>query len=121
MLKNSIFSILLLTFSYSFSQTVGFTINGKVSGVPDGTEIKLLENEKEVGRTKIYKGLFIIKGEVDEPVLVKLNLGTIKVVDIYLENKMIAVSGNATAGNLKSLVLLHIRILKTSKAFLIPV
>lgn len=101
MLKNSIFSILLLTFSYSFSQTVGFTINGKVSGVPDGTEIKLLENEKEVGRTKIYKGLFIIKGEVDEPVLVKLNLGTIKVVDIYLENKMIAVSGNATAGNLK--------------------
>jgi len=98
MLKHSVFILFLLICTYSFSQSGGFTINGKVTGVPDGTEVKLVEGEKEVGKTKIYKGLFIVKGEVDEPVLVKLNLGTIKIVDIYLENKVIAVSGNAAAG-----------------------
>ena len=98
MLKNSVFILFLLICTYSFSQSGGFTINGKVSGVPDGAEVKLLEGEKEVGKTKIYKGLFIVKGEVNEPVLVKLNMGAIKIVDIYLENKVIAVSGNAAAG-----------------------
>ena len=90
MLKNSVFILFLLICTYSFSQSGGFTINGKVSGVPDGAEVKLLEGEKEVGKTKIYKGLFIVKGEVNEPVLVKLNIGAIKIVDIYLENKVIA-------------------------------
>lgn len=101
MLKNSVLILLLLIGGFSFSQTGGFTINGKVLGVPDGTEIKLKEDKKEVGKTKIYKGLFIVKGVVNEPVLLKLELGTVKTVDVYMENKVIAVSGNATAGNLK--------------------
>jgi peroxiredoxin len=86
--------------AYSQSGDGGFTINGKLTGVPDGTEIKLTENEKEVGKTKMYKGLFTIKGKVGEPVLVKLSLGTIRTVDIYLENKTVAISGNAAANGI---------------------
>jgi peroxiredoxin len=100
MMRNIIFLLTFILFNnLSFSQTSdgGFTINGKLAGVPDGTEIRLTENEKEVGKTKMYKGLFTIKGKVGEPVLVKLSLGTIRAVDIYLENKTIAVSGNAAA------------------------
>jgi hypothetical protein len=99
MYKKFLFLIFTLISGLAYSQmgVAGFTINGKVTGVPDGTEIKLTENDKEVGRTKMYKGLFTIKGKVGEPVLVKLSLGTIRAVDIYLENKTIAVSGNAAA------------------------
>lgn len=104
MYKNFLFLIFTLTGGMAYSQmgNGGFTINGKLTGVPDGTEIKLTENEKEVGKTKMYKGLFTIKGKVGEPVLVKLSLGTIRTIDIYLENKTVAVSGNTGAnGTLK--------------------
>jgi peroxiredoxin len=98
MMQRKIFLMLLSLasfFTYGQMGDAGFTINGKLTGVPDGTEIRLTENEREVGKAKIYKGLFTIKGKVGEPVLVKLHLGEIKAVDIYLENKTVAVSGNA--------------------------
>jgi peroxiredoxin len=90
--------LFILISGLSFSQigNAGYTINGKLSGVPDGTEIKLKENDRELHKTKTYKGLFVIKGNVSEPILYKLEIGNIRSLDIYLENKAISVSGNAT-------------------------
>ena len=57
---------LFLTPLFAVSQN-GFTINGKIAGVADGTEIKLVQNGgegKELGKAKIYKGTFVIPGKI---------------------------------------------------------
>ncbi len=70
----------------------GFTIEGKLDGYPDGTEIHLYKNGEntEMGTAKLLKSKFTLKGKVAEPVLCFLIIGEGKPVEIYIENSAIS-------------------------------
>jgi len=70
----------------------GFTIEGKLEGFPDGTEILLYKNGEntEMVKTTLLKSKFALKGTVTEPVLCFLIIGTEKPVEIYVENAIIS-------------------------------
>ncbi len=90
------FLFLFLAPLFAISQN-GFTINGKIAGVADGTEVKLIQNGgqgKDLGKTKVYKGIFTLVGKIDEPYLANLTIGTEQPISIYVENSKISVSGN---------------------------
>ena len=87
---------LILSPFFVFSQTglKEFSVSGKLTGIADGTEIKLIRNGEniEFAKTKIQKGSFLLKGNVKEPVLCFLFIGDSKPVELYLENSRINVS-----------------------------
>lgn len=90
--------ILLLFPLVSFAQTTkktGFTINGKLDGFKDGTQIRLIQNGEAVDMTKttLLQGKFVLKGNVAEPVLCYLIIGTEKPAEIYVENGTISFKG----------------------------
>jgi len=71
-----------------------FSISGKLTGIPDGTEIRLVKNGEslELGKTKLKEGSFTIKGSVNEPTLCFLFIGQGKPVEVYVENSKITVT-----------------------------
>jgi len=77
------------------TNTKGFTIEGKLDGYPDGTEIRLFKNGEnvETAKTKLLKTKFVIKGKVDEPILCFLIIGDDKPVEMYVENAIITIKG----------------------------
>jgi len=86
------------------AKPAGFVLNGNVTGLPEGSEVKITQtNDKSVVATgKISDGKFVIKGEVAEPGLYWLVLANEQPVHIYLENSTINVSGSkATIKNIK--------------------
>ncbi|MEI2738232.1 MAG: TlpA disulfide reductase family protein [Chitinophagaceae bacterium] len=74
----------------------GFTINGKLDGYPEGTEVLLYKNGEntESAKTKLLNGKFTIKGTVKEPVLCFLVAGEGKPFEVYVENTVISVKAN---------------------------
>jgi peroxiredoxin len=81
-----------------FAQTTkktGFIIDGKLDGFSEGTEIKLIQNGEavEMTKTKLLKGKFVLKGNVTEPVLCYLMIGSEKPAEIYVENSTISFKG----------------------------
>ena len=91
-----IFSVLILWPFIVFGQTTQkqFTVSGKLTGVPDGTEIKLIRNGEnmEFTQTVVQKGSFSLKGNIKEPVLCFLIIGSDKSIELYLENSNITIS-----------------------------
>ena len=90
--------ILLLMPSLMIAQTTkkaGFIINGKLDGFKDGTEIRLIQNGEavEMAKTKLLQGKFVLKGNVAEPVLCYLLIGTEKPTEIFMENRTISIKG----------------------------
>jgi peroxiredoxin len=95
--------ILFLLPLFSHSQTkaktiktvkkTGFTITGKLDGFNEGTEIKLVQNGEAVEMTKttLQKGKFVLKGNVKEPILCYIMIGSEKPAEIYVENGEITV------------------------------
>jgi peroxiredoxin len=82
--------------SLVFAQNSGFTINGNVSGVEDGT-VKLTSSQdaSQVLTTgAVTKGTFTLKGSLPEPGLYWLTIGTEQPVYLYVENSTISVSGS---------------------------
>lgn len=79
------------------AQSPGFTIDGKLDGYPDGTEIRLIKNGEntELTSAKLEKTKFVLKGAVPEAVLCFLFIGDEpKPVEIYVENKAISFKGD---------------------------
>lgn len=75
-----------------------FTITGKVSGFPEGTEVKLYPNGEytELAKGKIVKGAFTLKGSVREPLLCFLIFGDNASTEVYVENSKISVTNDKT-------------------------
>jgi peroxiredoxin len=99
---------LLLLFScfptLLFAQKDGFTLNGKITGVPDGTEVRLTsanEGAALLAKGKATGGSFQLTGTLPEPGLFWLTVGKEQPQHIYLENAPIKVSGEAK--NLKNI------------------
>ena len=74
---------------------VGFVMNGAVTGLAEGTDIKLsnANDDSVIAAAKIVKGKFQLTGSVEEPVLTKLTIGTAQPVYVYVENKTISITG----------------------------
>jgi peroxiredoxin len=75
-----------------------FSVSGKLTGVADGTEIKLIRNGEnlEFTKTTVQKGDFVLKGNVREPILCFLFIGDTQPIELYLENSKITISKTKT-------------------------
>src|ERR1043165_9191231 len=106
-MKQFILCLLLLP-ALSFAQTVKkeFVVTGKIAGLADDTEVRLINNNSkaEVAKTKAAKGQFTLKGSVPEAELYSLTFG--KPVNantpaptyfLYLENSKINITGDLKA------------------------
>lgn len=89
--------LLLISPIFSLAQTSvkGFTIEGKLDGIADGTEINLYRNGDNavLATSKVKKTKFLLKGIVNEPVLCFLNVGENKPIEIFVESGKISVKG----------------------------
>lgn len=80
-----------------FAQTTGFVVSGKVDGLKEGQEIQITstqENQQLIAKGPIQNGSFVVKGNIPEPGLYWLVLGTEQPQHIYLENAAIKVTGS---------------------------
>ncbi len=95
-MKKLLFLFLISPF-FVFAQNAAksFTIEGKLDGIPDGTEIKLYRNgdNAEMASAKVLNTKFILKGDVTEPILCFLSVGENKPLEIYVESGKISVKG----------------------------
>ena len=80
-----------------FAQTSanGFSITGKFTGYPEGTEVRLVRNgeSENLASAKIQKGNFLLLGTVKDPVLCYLYIGDSNPFEVYVENNRIIVTG----------------------------
>jgi hypothetical protein len=94
-MKKLLFTLFILP-SIVFAQSNGFTINGNISGVEDGT-VKLTSSQdasQVLVSGAVNKGVFTLKGALPEPGLYWLTVGTEQPIYVYLENSDIKVSGS---------------------------
>lgn len=103
------------------TSNTSFTIKGVFTGFTDGTEVKLEDanNNSTLSSAKFVKGIFILKGKVGEPTLCWLKITGEAPQYIYIENKLISVSGSKpVAKNIKVTgSASHIEFLEFQKAF----
>ncbi len=87
--------LLLLLLSPVFVMAQDFIIEGKLDGIPDGTEIKLYKNgdNTELASAKLLNTKFTLKGKVKEPVLCFLAIGDNKPVEMFVEGGKASVKG----------------------------
>jgi peroxiredoxin len=89
--------LLLLLPAGAFAQK-GFQIKGNIEGLKDSTEIRLTHPQTGAllasGRSS--KGSFQLNGEMPEPTLTSLSIGSSSPVYLYVENSVITVSSNST-------------------------
>src|SRR5437762_296565 len=73
----------------------GFVITGSVTGLAEGTVVKLVNgnDNSDMASAKVAGGIFTVKGSVEEPQLCKLAIGSETPQYIYVENKKITVAG----------------------------
>ena len=98
-MKTLITFFFLLPFFLSAQQTVkkgSFTLNGVVTGLTDGMEVKITNtnDNTEIAKSKVTKGKFEVSGSLAEPALYYLVMGKQQPQHIFLENKVMTVSGD---------------------------
>lgn len=107
-MKKLISTILIcFGFTFLFAQPgkvdTSFTINGNITGIPDGIVVKLVNanDNNLLAESKFVKGKFSIKGSLKEPELFWLQIETTPKYTqyIYMENSPVTISGNSTVLN----------------------
>ncbi|MES1220076.1 MAG: DUF4369 domain-containing protein, partial [Bacteroidota bacterium] len=94
------FTLLLLLPLFVFAQQtdkkISFTLNGAVTGLTDGTEVKITNtnDNTEVAKAKVVKGKFSVTGKIDEPSLFYVVLGKQQPQHIFLESKTMTITGD---------------------------
>ncbi|MFN8290969.1 MAG: TlpA disulfide reductase family protein [Chitinophagaceae bacterium] len=91
-----LFFFLLFLPVYMMAQKTGpgFTIDGKLDGVDDGTKISLYKNGEQTAwvSTTLQKGKFTLKESVQEPTLCFIVIdGIPNAIEVYVENNNITV------------------------------
>ena len=89
-----VFALFPLTI-FAQKMPVGFTIEGKLDGYPDGTEILLYKNGENVEMTKakLQQSKFSLKGTVKEPVLCYIVFAGQQPIELFVENAIITLKG----------------------------
>jgi peroxiredoxin len=96
----TLITLLFLLPAFVFSQVTEkketFTVNGTVTGLSDGADIKITNtnDNTEIAKSKVIKGKFSISGSIAEPSLYYIVLGKQQPQHIFLENKVIGISGD---------------------------
>lgn len=102
--KPALIVILLFPFT-GFSQSAGYTISGNVSGLTEGSEVKITTTHTEPQTqavSKVVKGKFLLKGNVEEPGLYFLVMDNAQPQYLFLDNSHIGIEGKkADLKNLK--------------------
>lgn len=92
-----IFLLLLISPFFAIAQNAekAFTIEGKLDGIANGTEVKLYRNgdNAEMASGKVSNTKFLLQGKVGEPILCFMSIGENKPVEIYVESGKISVKG----------------------------
>ena len=97
-MKNIFYLIAIAIAFVACNQSLKFTINGNIEGLPDGIvylkqriggEALTLDSARSVG------GKFVLKGAVEVPDMYTIVLGERKQLPVLLENKAIRVNGKA--------------------------
>lgn len=94
-MKHLFLSLLLLP-ALVFAQTKGYTITGNITGLPEGSEVKITstQDNNTIAKGTVKNGTFTINGSVTEPNLYYIVLGSEQPQHIYLENSNIKITGN---------------------------
>src|SRR5688572_24106154 len=94
-MKKILFTLFFLPL-FVFAQNSGFTINGNIAGVEDGTvKLTSTQDASQVLTTgTITNGAFTLKGSLPEPGLYWLTVASEQPVYLYVENSTISVSGS---------------------------
>src|SRR5260221_2192459 len=96
----TLFTLLFLLPAFVFSQVTtkkeSFTVNGTVTGLNDGAEVKntSTNDNTEIAKSKVTKGKFSINGSITDPSLYYIVLGKQEPQHIFLENKVINITGD---------------------------
>jgi peroxiredoxin len=100
-MKNLFFLFSLLP-SLLFAQTQ-FTVNGNVSGLPDGAVVRInnVNDNGLVAQSTVAKEKFTIKGSIPEPGLYWITMGKEQAQHVFLENADFKITG--TAKDLKNM------------------
>lgn len=95
-MKTLIAFLLLPAFIFAQAKKEKFTVNGTVTGLSDGAEVKITStnDNSEVGKAKVAKGKFSVSGEMTDPNLYYIVLGKQQPQHIFLEPKTISISGD---------------------------
>ena len=102
-MKKILFLFLLLP-GVLLAQNSGYKITGKVAGVANGTEVKLVRpaDNTVIASTIVKDGIFKLDGALTEPDLVSLSIGKEAAQPIFLDNSNITINGSiADAKNIK--------------------
>ncbi len=83
------------SFAHALADT-SFTIKGSITGIADGTEVKVEDANKNTvfATAKFVKGSFTLKGKVTEPTLCWLKVTGEAPQYIYVENNSISITGS---------------------------
>lgn len=94
-MKNLFFLLAFLP-SLLFAQTE-FTVNGNVSGLPEGAVVRInnVNDNGLVAQTTVSKGKFTVKGSIPEPGLYWITMGKEQAQHVFLENTNLAITGVA--------------------------
>lgn len=96
-MKKYLFALLFIPFSVlAQGDSTGFTITGKITGLTEGAEVKLITGgnvQTEAAKTTVKKGNFTLTGMVTEPSLYTISFGQ-KSFQIYLDNSKITLTGD---------------------------
>jgi peroxiredoxin len=95
-MKIRVFFLLLLPF-FSAAQNK-LTLTGKIKGLNEGSRILLLNINKQpfdtLAKATVKNGVFVLKTELKEPMLVNLYFGNDKSIMAFLDNSNAKVSGD---------------------------
>ena len=72
------------------------TITGNLKGIKEGTLMSLTDINKPqdtISKATVRKGVFVLRGDLKEPMILNLNLGANKTVTTFLENSQVKVQG----------------------------
>ena len=92
-----LFIVLLMPLLGLAQPTNGFVIKGNISGIKDNTEVILMSGNdgKTITSDKAVKGVFTLTGKLNEPDVFLIRVvGTNELVDLYMQNDAVAVSGS---------------------------
>lgn len=98
-MKNLLAAFLLFPIALTAQQQ--FSITGNLEGLPEGSAVSLSNAnnpEDTVARAVVNKGVFELKGSVQEPNLYQLNLDGVKKKSVlFIGNDKVGIKGNAQA------------------------
>ena len=75
------------------------TVTGKLKGIKEGELISLTDVNRPtdtIAKTKVSNGVYVLKAELKEPMILNINMGADKKLMTFLDNSTVNIEGNIT-------------------------